>query len=359
MVDRRPALPQYHGSHAGNPVTMAIDMHAHYLPPDMADMLRKRKNPPRLEQVSQGIEKFHRPQGSYDFNPAYSDIRGRMELLDRTGVQTQILSLPGLMGIDSLPLEESAPLLRLFNDELSGLCRRYPDRFVGLAALPMADIDAAEEELRRGVQELGFIGAILPVNFFTSPAEAKKLALLFEIGQQFGLYFFIHPGWRPDEAPSPADELAPQPQWKGVMPMGVLELQTQITRATVTLLFSDFLGCYPDVSVHVANLGGTCPILVERMNQISKILSPGEPPLSGQAHRIYVDCASLGPRAIEMAAAVFGADNILFGSDTPTFGIEWSLSAIRDANITDDDRKGILERNAQALLRQPLAGASG
>ncbi len=331
---------------------MTIDAHAHYLPPKVVEMLRKRKNPPRIERVSPTADKIHRAQGIFNFNPVYSDIAGRIELLDRTGVQTQILSLPGLMGIDTLPLEESAPLLQVYNDEVSDICKSHPYRFIGLAALPLADIDVAATELRRCVQELGLIGAILPINFFVNPDEAKKLAPIFEVGQQLGLHFFMHPGWRPDEEPSASSALDPHPKWKGVMPISTLESHTQIARATITLLYSDFLDSYPNVSVQVANLGGTYPILVERMNQISNILSPEGTPLSKQGHQIYVDCASLGPQAIEMAVAVFGVENILLGSDTPTFSIEWSLAAIRDANLTDDNRQRILRRNAQELLRR-------
>lgn len=332
---------------------MTIDMHAHYLPPDLVDMLRKRTQPPHIKQTSPSAETLYRHYTSYHFDPLYGDISKRLDLLDKTGVETQIISLPGLMGIDSLPVEESAPLVRMFNEALCDLCRRHPGRFIGLAALPMADIELAAEELRRSVQTLGLVGAILPINFFTTLSDAQKLAPLFDIAEQSGLHFFIHPGWRPDEVPSPDNQRKPSSRWKGAMPMGVLELQTQITRAAITLLYSDFLGSYPHVSIHVANLGGTYPFLVERMDQISKIRFPDEAVLSAQAHRIYVDCASFGPRAVEMAVAAFGSDNILFGSDTPTFKIDSSLNAIRNANITDDDRSRILSQNAEMLLRLP------
>jgi len=50
---------------------MAIDMHAHYLPPPLADMLRVRKFLPRIETISEGKELFHRPFGTTDFDPAH------------------------------------------------------------------------------------------------------------------------------------------------------------------------------------------------------------------------------------------------------------------------------------------------
>jgi hypothetical protein len=78
-------------------------MHAHYLPPELADMLRAGKYLPRIEKVSDGKELFHRPFGTTDFDPAYVEIERRVEMLQDLGIEIQLLSLPGLIGIDSLP----------------------------------------------------------------------------------------------------------------------------------------------------------------------------------------------------------------------------------------------------------------
>ena len=48
-----------------------------------------------------------------------------------------------------------------------------------------------------------------------------------------------------------------------------LTVQHNVGHCAVTLLFSDFLTNYPDVSIHVANLGGTLPMVIERMDNVS------------------------------------------------------------------------------------------
>ncbi|NOX68690.1 MAG: amidohydrolase family protein [Gammaproteobacteria bacterium] len=331
---------------------MAIDMHAHFLPPALADNLRTREFLPRIESGQDGQEVFYRPFGTTPFDPSYVDIEPRIDELKRLGITTQLLSLPGLIGIDSLPLADSLPMVRIFNDSVSGLCKRYPDLFVGLAGLPMIDIDKAGEELRRGVEELGLIGAILPINCFVNRAEAEKLAPLFQIGQELKLHFFLHPGRRPDEVMPGLREAKTVVPWAGSVPTRSLKVQTDIARAAVTLLYSKFLDDYPDVTLHMSNLGGTYPMVVERIDHLSRVRSPDKPPVTEQAREIYVDCGSLGPRAVEMAVDVFGADHVLLGSDTPTFVTEWSLAAIRDAEISEAQRKQILETNALKLLRR-------
>jgi hypothetical protein len=47
---------------------------------------------------------------------------------------------------------------RHINDALAKQCRRYPDRLVGLASLPLKDIEASLVEIDRCVNELGMKG---------------------------------------------------------------------------------------------------------------------------------------------------------------------------------------------------------
>jgi predicted TIM-barrel fold metal-dependent hydrolase len=331
---------------------MAIDMHAHFLPPELADMLRARQYLPRIEKLSNGTELFHRPFGTTPFDPSYVDIEQRVQLLESLHIETQLLSLPGLIGIDSLPVAESLPMTRTFNDALAGVLRRFPGRFAGLAGLPMADIGAAKSELQRCVAEHGFVGAILPVNCFATADQARKLAPIFEVGNAAGLHFFIHPGRRPDEVRPRLSRAEVQPAWAGTQPLRALTVQTNVAHATVTLLYSDFLDAYPNVSLHVANLGGTYPMIEERIVNLSRVRRPGLPSITESARQIYADCGSLGPRALRMAVEVFGAQRILLGSDTPTFRIEWALATVRDAKISVGDKALILRENAAGLLRR-------
>ncbi len=330
---------------------MSTDMHAHYLPRALAEHLRQRRVPPRIETLPDATERLHMPIGTLTFTAAaYVDMEARIASLDQAGVQRQVLSLGGLLGIHSLPLAEAAPLTRVFNDDLSALCRRYPKRFLGLAALPLADMAAAVSEFRRARRELGLIGAILPVNAFVSLAEAEKLRPLFQAAEELGAHLFIHPGRRPDEVPRTPDETQRPAPRDNDLARRALEVQTKLAEAMITLLFSEFLDAYPSVSVQVANLGGTLPAVIERMDNMAKLRTPGAALPSSRLRRVYVDCASLGPRAIELAAAFYGADRVVLGTDTPIFRSDWALAAVREARLTEEEREMILSGNAARLL---------
>lgn len=329
---------------------MTIDMHAHFVPAQVAAALRQRRDAPWIEAMPDGAERIHLPIGALAFGDDYSNMDSRIEFMNARGVDRQLLSFPGLFGLDSRPAEEAAPLLSLFNDEVAAVSRTHPDRFTGLAALPFADMDLAVAEMRRGCTELGLAGAILPNNAFLNIAEAEKLRPLFELGNELGIHFFIHPGRRPDQVPAPGSAVPASPFADLVFARQALDVQASVAHATATLLFSDFLDDYSNVTVHMANLGGTLPMVIERMEHVAETRGiEGDRPMS-RTKRLHVDCSSLGARALELAVSIFGADRIVMGTDCPIFSTDWTLAAIRDARIDDADRQAILQGNAQRLL---------
>lgn len=322
------------------------------MPPELAQHLRARTRAPRIERLPAGGEVLHLPIGSLSFSSGYTDIDERMRFLGDIGIDMQLLSLPGLFGIDSLPAHEAQPLVRLFNEQVAQVCQRFPQRFLGLAALPLADMDAACAELEYCVRRLGLCGTILPVNGFLTLEEAGRLAPVLRIADALKLHIFVHPGRRPDELPPDSDEQAALPFTDNFLPRQALAVQSQVASAMITLLFSNFLADYPNASVHVANLGGTLPMVIERMDHAARLRAPGEPLPSARlrASRVHVDCSSLGPLALELAVAVFGADKIVIGTDCPIFRADWTLEAVGKARISDADRRAILCENAKRLL---------
>jgi predicted TIM-barrel fold metal-dependent hydrolase len=328
---------------------MITDFHAHWIPDALAAVLRKREAKPRIAPGADGDERFYIHRESLAFGRAYGDLAGRLRFMDEHGVGRQLLSLAGLFGIDCLPGAEALPLVRCFNDATAAACRAHPGRFVGLAALPLADMATAVAELTRARRELGFAGAILPCDGFLSGAVAQSMRPLFEAGQKLGAHFFLHPGPLP-EALAAGVEPPPVITDNADIRHTTLNIQARISQVMVTLLFTDFLDPYPDVTVHVANLGGTLPFVIERMDHVSRERTPDAPPPSTRLRRVHVDCASLGPRAIELAVAVFGADRVVLGTDCPIFSTAYSLGSIAEARISEPDRRMILSGNAEALL---------
>ena len=98
---------------------MTIDMHAHWMPPVLADALRARKEPPRIVSGPSGGERLEQIRGSVPLDEYFADADNRIALMDEMGVTRSVLSLSGVYGVERLPLVQSMPLAKAFNDGLS------------------------------------------------------------------------------------------------------------------------------------------------------------------------------------------------------------------------------------------------
>lgn len=327
----------------------AIDLHAHWVPPALAQALRARPGRvPRIEPVpATGGERLVMPIGTLAFHAGFVDVELRLAQMAASGVAHQVLSLPGLFGVDSLPLAEALPLVQGFNDACAALCSAHPQRFSALAALPLDDLDAAVRELRRARQSLGLLGAVLPVDAFASEAAARRMLPLFEAGEALGVHFFVHPG----RMPGASAPLPPDPP-DHPLARRALAVQHEVGEAMVTLLLSDLLDPWQHLTVQVANLGGTFAAVVERMDHMVQLRDPGLALPSARARRVWVDCASLGPQALRQAVATFGADRVLLGTDCPIFDTGRTLAAIGAAGLSAAEQAQVLQGTAQRLLQR-------
>ncbi len=322
-------------------------MHTHCLPGPLVEALRRRDRAPdigrerKTDPVTMGIVGSRIP-----YDPVFADIELRLEAMNRTGVDTELLSLPGLFGIDSLGVEEALPLCRLFNDGVAAIVAAHPGRFAALAAVPLADAGVAATEYRRARNELGLSGVILPGDAFVSVERARTMAPVLDSVAREGGMVFVHPGPLPATGgPAPAAH-SDSPLIRRV----TVDIQNRLSEVMVTLALTDLLDPWPDLPVQVANLGGSLPFMIERMDLVHGARRPGEPPPSSVMRPLHVDCATMGPRAIELAVAVYGDDRVMMGTDAPVFGARGAWTALEATDLSEDQRNRIAHGNAAELL---------
>ena len=333
-----------------------IDMHAHWKPAEVADALRARDREPRIARDANGAEVLKSRMGEEPLATAFDDVAFHLNRMDRQGVEISGLSLLGTFcWIESQPLEISGPLCRRVNDRLSAICQEHPGRFAAFAALPLVDLNAAAAELDRVMALPGMIGTQIPGNFFLTKDDAVAAAPLLEAANRHSAVLFIHHGPRPGDAfPKVAGGIDNARRRNGT-----LDMQASLSSVMVTLCLTDVLAPYPNVTVQVHNLGGNIPYEVERMDHRSILDTPAEELPSSRIRKakIYVDCNSFGPRAIEAAVSLYGAERIVCGTDGSAFGVDWTRKALEEARISEDERRKILSGNAAEMLARVRAAA--
>ena len=325
-----------------------IDMHAHWRPAEVADALRARSKEPRIQRNQDGVEVLKAAMGETPLLDAFDDVDVHLARMDRQGVAVSVLSLQGTFcWIESQPPEVSLRLCQRVNDGFAAICEAHPGRFAAFAALPLTDISAAAAELERAMALPGMIGAQLPGNFFLTRNDAEAARPLLEVANRHRAVLLIHHGPRPGDAFPKIGGDTDNARRRN----GTLDMQASLSSVMVTLCLTDLLASYPNVTMVVHNLGGNIPYEVERMDHRSLLDTPQEelPSSRFRKAKVYVDCNSFGPRAIEAAVALYGAERIVCGTDGSAFGVDWTRKALTDAHITDDARALILEQNATAM----------
>ena len=321
-----------------------IDTHSHYYGETLFRILAARGAVPRVEQ--QGAERFMvTPTSRFALRGGFVDLAARLAWMDAQGIGHQVITFPGALGPDVLPIDEALPLVRDVNDELAAVCAAHAGRFTGLAGLPLADIDRSVAELERACGTLGLRGAILPSNYFMSLATMRQLDPVFMAADRLGAHLMVHPGQRHDEdlAPRTYDDLA-------MHRASTLDLHNGISHAVVTLIYADLAERFPAATVQVVNLGGAFPMLVERMDHITATRDPGAKLPSTLIGGMMFDTASLGPRSIEMAVAILGAARVMFGTDYPIFDTTTASEALDAATLDAPTLEAIGRGNAARLL---------
>ena len=334
-----------------------IDVHAHWRPAETADALRAREREPRMLRNDDGQEVLKAPRmGAVPLSEAFDDVNFHINRMDRQGVETSVLSIVGgFCWIESQPPEVSGPLCRSVNDRFSQICQDHPGRFAAFAALPLTDMQAAATELERALALPGMIGVQVPGNLFLTRKDAEAARPILDVLNRHKAVLFVHHGPRPGDAFPKVGAETDNSRRRN----GTLDMQASLSSVMVTLCLTDFLADYPNVTPVVHNLGGNLPYEVERMDHRSLLDTPEEELPSSRIRKanVYVDCNSFGPRAIEAAVALYGADRIVCGTDGSEFGVDWTRKALTDARISEGERQQILTGNAAALMARVASTA--
>lgn len=321
-----------------------IDVHNHFYPPAYLEALRSGPSAVRVTTGAGGDPHLHYPG---DYNVAvrgHRDIAYRAEVLEREGVDTQVLTLT-TPGTHVETPARAVELARLVNDSLAEIVAERAPRFAALATLPLNDPGAAAAELVRAVEELGFPGAMVFSNVDGLPLADARFEALYEAADSLGAVLYIHPT-------APVGVEAMKEHW--LMPLVGFLMDT--TLAAAHLVFAGVGERYPRIRWVLGHLGGAIPYLAERLDRGYEAFRECREQASRRPSETlktwYYDTVNFDPRALKLAVDFAGADHILAGSDYPhqIGSIPKMLETLRALDVSDADRQAILGGNAQKLF---------
>lgn len=293
------------------------------------------------------------------------DLDGRFREMDEFGDYRQVVTIPGPQPALLAGPEQAAEIARVGNDGLAELVDRYPDRFAGFAAsLALNNPDAAVEEARRAITDLGAKGIEVFTNVGGKPIDGAEYEPLWAVMVELDLPIWIHPSRSANQSEYAAEEKSRYEIWF------TFGYPYETGAAMARIVFSGIMDRYPSLKFITHHLGGVVPYFAGRVGpgwetmgtrtsheDYSQLLAGLKRPHADYFKSFYADTAMFGARAGTVCGLeYFGVDNVLFASDTPfdpTPGqfIRETIAVIDSLDISEEERAKIYYKNAEAYLK--------
>jgi aminocarboxymuconate-semialdehyde decarboxylase len=305
-----------------------IDVHTHVVPEDFPAYAGRGANVPWPSMVTaQACHRHVMVSGKVYRTVSHQcwacDVR--VADMDRQGVERQVLSpMPELLA-PWLDPEDGLALCRHLNDTIAAMVEAAPQRFTGLGAVPLQDVDTAIAELDRLLHQVGLAGVELPSHVDGIAFGDARLRPFFEAAAQWGAAIFVHP-----LRPCGMDRLVGPAALEQV-----LAFPGEIGLAGASLLTSGRLAELPSLRIALSHGGGSLAMLLPRLRHARTCVPPvrGVLPVDPliDARRLWIDDLVYDAATLRHLVAVFGADRVMAGSDYPFTIMDLDPAASIDA----------------------------
>ena len=268
------------------------------------------------------------------------DIDHRLRDMDKKGIDMRVLSL-STPNVYVWPAAEQPAMARVMNDTTARLCRAHPDRFAGLASLPLGDIGASLVELDRALDELGMTGVMIGSNVDGVPLNDARFEPIWARLDARRVPVFEHPMFPAHTADMEEFELPLR-----------LGFVFDTTLAAARMIYSGIFARYPNFPYIMAHTGGTLLMVIERLDNGYRLFPDCRKHIdrlpSEFAKNLYYDTTSFFPPALKMALDFVGPERLLWGTDDPFIGSD--AAHVEALGLGAADRARVLGGNAATLL---------
>lgn len=301
---------------------MIFDAHSHWLP----------------AEIISNAHFFHRGWG---------DIEAQLKIMQEAGIDKAVLSYP--TSDAHLKLGGLKEVARIYNDNVAKIIKKYPDKFIGAAVLPVDNTQGMLDELKRAREKLGFRAISLASSYNGMYLDDKLFIELYKVAQEQSIPIFVHP-----QIVNPIGfERVNDP-----LLTPVIEYIFDTTMSAGKLLMSDILKDFSNLKFIFSSFAGVTAHLSQRFDATYQMLRginfvkdlQGLP--ASFLKNIYVDTGGDTNKInFEAALQFFGPSHILWGSDWPAKkDIAAGINAVNDLDISQEDKENILGGNLENIL---------
>jgi aminocarboxymuconate-semialdehyde decarboxylase len=327
--------------------SQTIDVHAHILTEETIRLLQSEapQVAPKLTDIDDqfgtldvaGSIYRHFPRGGWD-------LEQRLQDMAASKVDVQVLSVCPQTFLYAQPQAVAATFARVQNEQLSKLAKARPDRFLGIATLPMQAPTLAADELRHAMNVLGLRGAQIGSNIAGKNLDDPELEPVWATAAELGAFILVHP-----------INVAGMDRLGSYYLNNLIGNPLDTTIAAACLVFSGVLERHPTLKFCLAHGGGFVPYQAGRFLHGWHVRAEPKKklpkPPTESLDRFYFDTIVHSKEVLEFLVGNAGAERVLLGSDYPfDMGMPDGVLQVRGRPIAAAEQAAILGGRAQTLL---------
>jgi aminocarboxymuconate-semialdehyde decarboxylase len=329
---------------------MAIDVHAHFVPPGILETLssKGRDFGVELVETEPGCHccRFEGGQTIRPFFDGLLDVDARLADMDRQGIERQILTLwTDIFGY-GLPAAKGRDWHVVMNDCLARLAEAHDARFSWMGSVPLQDAALAAAELERTMAQ-GALGVIVSANVEERNLGECELDEFWAACVARRAPVFIHP-----------TQAAPPPRTRRFSLAQICGYTYDTTLTVGSMISAGVIDRYPGLELILSHGGGALPYLIGRFDRMhaaadgSVTGNVAARPPSDYLSAFHYDTILHDGAALRFLRDRVGVDRMLLGSDVPfPPGDPDPLSTLRGAEFSQHEIDRIAEANPRALFR--------
>ena len=325
------AAPKRREVFIGRKRIKVIDSHAHLNIAEVASVVKGTPFERQAQTTGDGI-----------IGPA------RIEWMDRDGIDVAMLTQQGAWWYGVQDRGLARDIVKAQNEGTAAVVAKYPDRFIGMASMPLQFPDLAAEALEDGVKRLGLKGGGISAGFLADKEfSAPEFDVFWAKAQELGALLFMHPG----------GDTGAEAHLRGKGNLGnTVGNPLETTIFLSHLIYDGTLDKFPGVKICCAHAGGFLPSYMGRtdgacVRQPDACSGKKRPVDDYFKTQIMADSMIFREDGLRHMIAEMGVGQVVYGTDMP---FPWPVNPdtiLNNKLITDAQKEAILGGNLIKLLK--------
>jgi 5-carboxyvanillate decarboxylase len=279
----------------------------------------------------------------------------RIADMDIRGIDRQVLALTAPATNALRDPDRAVMVAQTANDRLADACRKYPDRFSGMAACAVQVPDVAAREIERCVTKLGFTAVVINSHILGEYLDNPKFSAVLEAAEALDVPIYIHPNTPPANMIGPMLESG--------LDGALFGFGVETGMHALRVITSGVLDRFPKLQIILGHMGEALPYWLYRLDfmhqagvragryECMKPLKKDKVSNYLRENFHFTNSGMAWEPAIKFAQQVIGEDRVLYAMDYPYQCPVEEVSYLDAMDMPIETKRKFFQTNAEKLFK--------